>query len=88
MTKEQIQEAAEREYPHPMPEFKDLWTREKHQAYHSGFRAAMNSDTVKGMAEALEQVERGQYGELKGDFIIRIRKLASAALHNYNDSIK
>ena len=88
MTKEQIQEAAEREYPNK-PEGPALsYTRCRQQAFVAGANYALNSDTVKGMAEALEKaewiLENYAYLIIPGKELKNIK----AAIRNYEQSIK
>ena len=91
MTKEQIQEAAEREYPASKNhhEWAEWATRLQREAYIKGINAALNSDTVKGMAEALDKFVK-RFGDLMvfnfDDF--RLVEQAHSALRNYEQSIK
>ncbi len=86
MNQKEIQEAAEREYPqdgkiNSLSAFQIC----RQQGYISGFQAALNSDTVKGMAEALRDIIKSYHTmSMKWDHI----KQAEASLNNYNKSIK
>lgn len=92
MTKSQIQEAAEREYPVRMEcdVYGHEWDDNLHErlAYIKGIHAALNSDTVKGMAEALKYVDK----ELEKNYGFSeygaVRSKIGLALHQYEQSIK